>query len=263
MIRSIAIGAFDGIHLGHQALIGRADGVVVIERFSGYLTPGHKRALYIDKPLFYYRFDAIKSLSPKAFIERLKSDFPSLEKIVVGYDFAFGKDRAADANKIKEFFEGKVEIVSEVSVDGISVHSRTIKALLKEGNLTLVSRLLSRDYRIEGVAARGQGIGSKELVPTINLNVEGYVLPKEGVYATTTYLKGVAYNSVTFIGKRTTTDGAFGIETHLIDVSVAVASCDYVSVAFHHFLRENRRFASLEALKEQIGIDIEQAKEKL
>ena len=110
-IKSIAIGSFDGMHLAHQALIARAEAVAVIERGGGYLTPGYKRTMFTDRPCYFYLFEKIRDLTPEDFVGLLQEDFPSLEKIVVGYDFAFGRGKAADASMLRRLFEGEVEIV--------------------------------------------------------------------------------------------------------------------------------------------------------
>ena len=262
-IRSIAIGSFDGIHIAHQKLISQVEAVVVIERNGGYLTPGWKRSLYVEQPCFFYHFDKIRSLSPEAFIAMLQEDFPKLEKIVVGYDFAFGKEKAGNAAMLQKLFGANVHIVDEVVLEGISVHSRTIRQYLKVGDIEMANRLLGRAYRIDGSVISGQGLGGKALVPTVNLKVIQYALPKEGVYATHTFIEGVWRESVSFLGHRVTTDGSFAVETHILDGSMDVQSGSEVWLAFHAFIRENRKFDTLEALKEQIRDDIEQCRERL
>ncbi len=261
-IKSIAIGSFDGMHIAHQTLADKVDALVIIERNGGYLTPGYERANFTSKICCFYHFDVIKGLSPKAFVQRLKTDFPQLEKIVVGYDFAFGKDKAGSARTLQKLFEGKVEIVEEVSVEGIAVHSRTIKAYLREGNIVMANKLLGRAYQIEGEVVSGQGLGKKELVPTLNLNVKAYQLPLEGVYATRTKVKGEWLDSVSFLGHRVTTDDSFAVETHIIEQELGQIT-GKVEMLFVDFIRSNQKFDSLEALKEQINIDITQAKEVL
>ena len=149
-IKSIAIGSFDGLHIAHQTLIEQVEAIVIIERNGGYLTPGYKRSYYTSKVCCFYHFDKIKSLSAEAFVAKLKNDFPALEKIVVGYDFAFGKGKMGDASHLKMLFHGEVSIVKEVSYKNIPVHSRTIKTFLKEGNIEMANALLGRDYQIEG-----------------------------------------------------------------------------------------------------------------
>ncbi len=259
-IRSVTIGSFDGIHLAHQALIDKAEAVVVIERFTGYLTPGFRRCDHINKPCFFYDFEKIRRLSPQTFLEKLQENFPALEKIVIGFDFTFGKHKAADAAWLQAHFEGEVTVVPEISLDGIAVHSRTIKELLQAGDIEGAHRLLGRRYRIYGRIVTGQGLGGRALVPTLNLQTEGYQLPREGVYATRTYIDGVWYASVSFIGHRVTTDGSFAVETHLIDTQIDGAVTGQIGIEFIAFLRENKKFETIEALKAQIERDIIEAK---
>jgi len=258
-ITSIAIGSFDGLHIAHQKLIEQAEGVVVIERGSGYLTPGYKRSWYSDKPLFFYLFDTIKDLSAAQFVARLKHDFPQLERVVVGYDFGFGQGRQGDAMHLDTLFDGEVVIVDEVKLEGISVHSRVIREFLQVGDVASANRLLGRTYRIDGEVVSGQGLGARELVPTLNLVVRQYQLPRNGVYATRTLVDDRWLPSVSFIGHRETTDGSFAVETHVIGWEIGTIR-GRVWIEFVGFVRENRRFDGLEALKDQIMQDIATAK---
>jgi len=113
-IKSIAIGSFDGIHLGHQALIDKVDALVIIERNGGYLTPGYKRSLFTSKVCCFYHFDKIKSLTAEAFVHKLEVDFPALEMIVVGYDFHFGKGKTGNAEILQALCDREVLVVDEV-----------------------------------------------------------------------------------------------------------------------------------------------------
>jgi len=261
-IKSIAIGSFDGIHLGHQALIDKADALVIIERNSGYLTPGYKRSLFTSKLCCFYHFDTIKSLTPEAFVHKLEVDFPALETIVVGYDFHFGKNKAGNAQLLNTLSDKEIVIIDQVSLDEIPVHSRTIKAFLREGKIELANKLLGRTYYIQGRVIQGQGLGKKELVPTINLNVKEYQLPLEGVYATRTLIDGQWLNSVSFLGHRVTTDDSYAVETHILDREIDEVSGE-MALEFVDFIRINQKFESLDALKKQIHDDIGLAKKRL
>lgn len=261
-IKSIAIGSFDGIHRGHCALISQVEAVVIVERNGGYLTPGYKRSLFMNQACFFYHFEHIKGLRAKEFVAKLKVDFPALETIVVGYDFGFGYKKEGNTQLLKELFDGEVIIVDEVKHLETSVHSRTIKAELAKGDLDLVNAFLDRTFCIDAKVVSGQGLGKQKLVPTLNLNVYDYDLPKNGVYATRTKIGEAWLNSVSFIGIRETTDSAFAVETHIIDRDIGIVR-GKVWVEFVAFLRENRKFDGLEALKQQINLDIIQAKNRL
>ena len=258
-IQSIAIGSFDGIHIAHQTLIDQADAIVIIERNGGYLTPGYKRSFYTSKICCFYHFDKVKSLTPKVFVKKLKEDFPHLEKIIVGYDFAFGKEKAGNAEHLDELFDGEVCIIKEVSIEGIPVHSRTIKAYLREGKIEMANKLLGRRYTIDGEVIAGQGLGKQELVPTLNLHVDHYQLPLEGVYATRTKIGNEWLDSVSFLGHRVTTDGSYAVETHIIDKDIGEVNGE-VMIEFVAFIRGNQKFDGLDGLKKQIQDDIDIAK---
>ncbi len=258
-IKSIAIGSFDGIHLGHQALIDQAEAVVIIERNRSVITTGYRRTEYIDKPCFFYHLERIKSLSAKDFIDKLSKDFPKLETIVVGYDFGFGHKKEGDTTLLQKLFHGEVIVVEEVKHKNISIHSRSIKEFIKNGEIRLANELLGHNYKIKGEVVAGQGLGKKELVATLNLRVREYLLPKEGVYATRTLVHNKWLPSVSFFGHRVTTDGSFAIETHILDEDIGVIQGE-VELEFMAFIRENQKFEGLKALKNAIYQDIERAK---
>ena len=259
-ITSIAIGSFDGIHIAHHALISQAEAIVVIERGQGYLTPGFKRSWYTDKPLFFYLLEQVRGLSAAAFVAQLEADFPALERIVVGYDFGFGQGREGDADHLRDLFRGEVVIVPEVTLEGVSVHSRVIRDRLVAGEIGAAHRLLGRLYRIDGDVVAGQGIGARELVPTLNLRVRDYQLPREGVYATRTRIGEIWLLSVSFFGHRVSTDGSYAVESHVLDRDIGVVK-GQVFIEFVARIRDNRAFDSLSALRSQIEADIAVAKE--
>lgn len=261
-IDSVAIGNFDGIHRGHQELLKnltKNGALVVIEINKTSLTPGSKREQYSNFPCFYYDFDLIKDMSGEKFFQMLCKDFINLKKIVVGYDFKFGKDRAWSGLDIKKLFDGEIIIVDEFKLNNVGVHSSSIKKLLKDGYIFDANNLLGRQYSIEGNVIQGQGIGKKELYATLNLNAFGYFLPKNGVYVTKTKVLNKIYNSVTFIGHRLTSDGNFAIETHILDEFIE-EKIKTAEIFFVGYLRENIKFNSYEELKNQISKDIQKTK---
>ena len=254
-IKSIAIGSFDGVHLAHQALIKEVEAVVIIERNMATITHGYKRVEYIKKPSFFYHFEEIKLLSAKDFIDKIQEDFPKLEKIVVGYDFAFGYKKEGDITILKSLFKKEVVVVKEIKYNGVSVHSCTIREKISKGHISMANRLLNRNYKIIGRVIKGQGIGRRELVPTINIDVQNYILPKEGVYATKTLINNIWLDSISFLGHRVTTDGSFAVETHILNRNIEKVQ-DTIEIEFIDFIRSNKKFNTLFDLKEQIEKDI-------
>lgn len=258
-ISAIAIGGFDGMHYAHQKLfenLGTNGGIVSIESGFANLTPKSYRQEYSIYPIYYYELENIKHLSGNEFINLLKEEFPNLKKIVVGFDFCFGKNRENCIPQLKELFKGEVVVVEEIKIDNIAVHSRIIREYLKEGNIKFANKLLGKNYKIFGDQIKGQGLGSKSFVPTINLNIEDFLLPSEGVYATKTIIAEESYNSVTFLGHRATTDGSYAVETHILGKTIK-NNYRTVQVEFIDKIRDNLKFDSFEALKEQIEKDIE------
>lgn len=265
-ITQIAIGNFDGVHLAHQNLfshLGENAGVVVILNENLNLTPYKFREKFCDLPFFYFDLKDIKDLNGAEFIALLKQNFINLKKIIVGYDFKFGKNRAFDANFLRANFSGETEILSEFKIENLSVHSSLIKEFLSKGDLENTKKFLGRDYEIFGEIISGQGIGKAELVATLNIKTEKFFLPKSGVYATFTSLDGGEFfKSVTFLGKRVSTDKNFSIETHILE-NFSEKNFKNARVKFIKFMRENKKFENLSELKTQILSDINSAKSAL
>ena len=261
-ITSIAIGGFDGMHIAHQSLFNNLTSngaIIAIETGHANMTPKEQRQKYTTFPIFYYELNDIKDLSGKEFIDLLKDEFPKLKKIVVGFDFCFGKNRANSTEELKSLFNGEVVVVNEISVNDIAIHSRIIREYIKNGDFETANTLLGRKYEVKGTQIRGQGLGKSDFVPTINLNIQDYLLPKEGVYITKTIVDDISYPSISFIGHRITTDGNFAVETHILNKDITVHNSN-ISIKFHKKLRDNQKFDSFEKLKEQIVNDINDCK---
>ena len=263
---AIAIGGFDGMHLGHQALfqkLGKHGTIVVIETGYANLTPHKERENFTHYPIFFVKLENIRHFNGPEFLRFLEEKFPKLEKIVVGYDFHFGKDRCYSSADLKEMFSGEVVVVDEVKHKNDSIHSHKIRAKLQLGDIEGANNFLGHNYTIRGRYVRGQGLGAKELVATINIQTQGFLLPKEGVYATLTRVDDEEHlhPSVSFIGHRVSTDGSFAVETHILDTQIVCKRC--TSISFVSFIRENQKFVTLQALKEAIQKDIDIATKKL
>ncbi len=261
-ITSIAIGGFDGMHIAHQGLFKNLDvngAIVSIESGYANLTPKKYRQEYSVYPIFYYILEDIRHLEGCEFIKLLKQEFPNLKRIVVGFDFCFGKDRKYCIEKLKEFFDGEVIVIEEIKLNNIGVHSRIIRDYIKSGDIKMANKLLGKEYKIYGQKIKGQGLGTKSFVPTINLKVDEFLLPNEGVYITKTILDEVEFNSITFLGHRLTTDGSYAVETHILDENIE--NKDYrIQIKFYEKSRENKKFDNFEELKNQILEDINLAK---
>jgi len=262
-VKAIAIGGFDGMHIGHQRLfesLGSRGAILVIETGYANLTPAGAREHYTDLPVYYYQLDDIRHLDAEGFIAKITSEFPALKKIVVGYDFHFGKDRRYTIEDLREHFSGDVEVIDEVTVENDSVHSHKIRAKLQIGDIKGANRFLGYNYTVFGRKVTGQGIGEKELYATINIEAKGFLLPKEGVYVTLARLDDEEHYhpAVTFVGHRVTTDGSFAVETHILDGKIG--DIQRLRLSFVDFVRPNKKFENMQQLKEAIEDDIEAAK---
>lgn len=265
-VDSIAIGGFDGMHIGHQQLfeqLGERGAIVVIETGYANLTPGVEREHYSHYPIVYYSLDDIRHLEGAEFVSMLKERFPHLNKIVVGYDFHFGKNRRYSHASLGELFSGEVKVVDQVCIDNDSVHSHKIRTKIQIGDISGANRFLGHNYTIKGSVVRGQGIGKTDLVPTINLECPGFLLPYEGVYAALTRVDDEEHfhPSVVFVGHRVTTDGSYAVESHILGETIG--NCERASISFAKFLRKNEKFDSLDSLKRAIEKDITAAKREL
>lgn len=177
------------MHIAHQKLFENLDengAIVTIESGFSNLTPKRFRQEYTNLPIYYYVLDNIKYLEGKEFIKLIKEEFPNLKKIVVGFDFCFGKNRKYCVEDLKELFNGEVIVIEEIKNNDIAIHSRYIRDFIKNGDIKKANEFLGKKYKIVGSQIKGQGLGKSDFVPTINLQIEDFLLPKEGVYITKT-----------------------------------------------------------------------------
>jgi riboflavin kinase/FMN adenylyltransferase len=155
----------------------------------------------------------------------------------------------------------QVHVVPPVVADGVVVSSSAVREALWAGRVADAARLLGRPFALEGEIQPGTGQGRHLIVPTLNLATEQECLPKNGVYATQTLVQGKTYQSATNIGRRPSFNGTrLAVESHLFDFTGNLTS-GRMEVRFHTRLRDEQKFASPEALKEQVLKDIERAKE--
>jgi riboflavin kinase/FMN adenylyltransferase len=249
------------LHLGHRELFSKLSkngGILIIDKKrERYLLPPEYRDKFLDFPIFLYKFEDIFHLSGEEFLERLISDFPNLEHIIVGYDFRFGENRTSSANDLYKLFDGEISIVDEVKIGDISVHSKEIANSLKKGEVEKANLLLGRNYSIFAKHFRERGLGSREIFPTINLRNKNFLFPKSGVYKTETKIEKEIFNSITFIGNRESSDKKFSFETHILDPDLENRNFGEIETRFLSFIRENRGFENLSELKKQIQKDID------
>ena len=280
-ITSLAIGKFDGIHLGHRKLLellGDRGAVLIIDKVieqnlishnlsvqnQGFLTSLQDRLNRLPNA-YFVELASVAYMSGEEFVATLLESLPSLETIIVGYDFRFGRDRIYGADdlghlcEIRQSSQGRAIqaiIVPKVCYGEIPLHASVIKDFVRHGDIAVANAMLGWCYSVSGEVVRGQGIASKELFPTINIRAQGYVLPASGVYATRVNGK----MAVSFFGHRVSTDGEYAIESHIIDSEITQVP-ERLTIQMYKKIRENRHFDSLQELKTQIECDIKQVRE--
>jgi len=285
----LSVGNFDGLHLGHQKILRmvlararatactaaavtfdphpmkllRPDNAprlieTLSQRFAGFERMGLDAAVVL-------RFDhALSLLSPEDFLQRILIERLHIAAILVGANFRFGHRGAGDVRLLTQF--GKehgfdVETISPVEVDGAVVSSTAIRNAIAEGRVGEAVPLLGHPFSLTGEIGAGAGRGRTILFPTLNLVPEQELLPKLGVYATESVVRGNVFRSVTNVGTRPTFDGrGITVESHLFGFNEEISGGG-IEIRFHRRLRDERKFSGAEELRGQIARDIVAARE--
>jgi len=282
----LAIGFFDGVHLGHQQIIRQTitdahqhDALAVVLTFDRHpnavVAPAKTPPLIYSLPqklrtigslgadaLLLIPFDASFSRqSGEEFIRGLVRDLGKIYSICVGADFVFGHKRGGNVALLKKLgaeLSFHVHGLAAVSLDGKIVSSTRIREAIRAGDLDAASQMLGRPYVISGKVVEGDKVGRQWGFPTANLDVHGLALPPNGVYAGCTKVKDGFYRVGLNIGTRPTVASGrpeLRVEAHLLDFEGDLYGID-LEVEIGEKLREERRFDSEKELKKQIDDDI-------
>lgn len=281
-----ALGVFDGVHLGHQALLracrdlademGCRAGVVTFFGHPDALvhgtaprlinTPEDRKKLlqqlYMDTVVELPFDEAMMCMPWQDFFALLMKEHRAAG-LVCGEDFRFGNRGEGNAEKLAAACTQAgipCVVVPEQKLDGITVSSTHIRSLLEQGQLEEANRFLGHGHVLSGTVVAGRGLGHTIGIPTANLRLpEEVVVPKQGVYACTVGVDGHAYVAVTNIGSRPTVGGhQLRAESWLLDYEGDLYGKE-ITLQFHKFLRPEQKFDSLEALQTQIRQDAAQA----
>ena len=289
----LAIGVFDGVHLGHQAVLRRAlddartaSGIAVAVTFDPHpirvLRPEQAPRLLTSTPhklqlirglgvahILLIPFDhAFAATDPADFIRALVSAAKPLREICVGFEWSFGKGRAGNLALLEKLGAqlGFAEVgVPAMEVDGEIVSSTLIRRAVEKGDLDHAARLLGREFTILGTVVEGDHIGKTLGFPTANLSAHNEQFPPNGVYAVEARRGAHLLPGVVNIGVRPTIKTASGervLEVHLFDFDHAIYGED-LEITFRKFLRPEQKFPSLDALRAQIAQDAAHARENL
>lgn len=284
---AVTIGKFDGFHLGHARIVShllkyrekgldiavvtfRKSPLCVLNNDDNYkvITTNDEKKLIFEKLGFDYYIelpfdDSIRCLEARDFAEGILINKLNMKACVLGVDLRFGYKGAGDSELLKVIGEEKaldVEVIEKVKVDDIVVSSTLIRQLIEAGDIEKANRLLETPFHIYGQVAFGRKIGRTISVPTANLIPDkNKLLPPFGVYVSETKLNGKSYKSVTNVGCKPTIEGdkpEVSVETHLIDFDGQIYG-ESINVSLISRIRDERKFDSLDALKNQMKKDIE------
>ena len=293
----VTLGNFDGVHLGHQQIFKRVmeeasknhgEGVVITfephplkvlapEKFLPLLTPFRKKMMLIEKSgiesVLCIDFSlAFSEVSPSEFIKNILVKKVKVKKVIIGYNYHFGKEQKGDAQTLKDagrVFDFEVEVVEPYKVGQTVVSSSKIRNLIQGGEVEEASRLLGRDYPIIGKVVEGTKRGKKLGYPTANLEISDELYPKTGVYAVDVEWKNQRLYGVTNIGfnptfatKQGKKDGQFSLEVHILNFKQEIYG-EEVQVNFKRRIRDEIPFESASHLIDQIQKDIRWAQENV
>src|SRR6201982_2134075 len=286
----LAIGVFDGVHLGHQAVISTsaeharaANGTPVVVTFDPHpekiLRPDKAPHLLTATPhkialirvlgvrhLLIIPFDKyFAATEPEDFVQQVVEHAKPLREICVGHEWSFGRNRRGNLElliKLGTKFDFNVVGIPPVSVNGEIVSSTTIRRAVEAGDLKKAATMLGREYTILGTVVRGDDLGKKIGFPTANLSAHSEQFPPNGVYFAEAILAGSVYPGVVNLGYRPTVSSDRServLEIHLFDFDRDIYGQD-VEVRFIRYLRPEQKFENVDALVRQIELDVHRAR---
>ncbi len=280
----VALGNFDGIHLGHQALIRETikkarslDGTPVL--FTFYPHP-IKVIKHIDEPFLIQTFKEkakiienlgietiicarftkqFASLEPEYFIKKILVENLKVKAVCVGHDYTFGREGKGNIKHLREYsykYNFELVVIPPVKIDGIIVSSTKIREFLKNGLIERANQFLGRRYSISGIVKEGAGRGEKIGFPTANIYPKNEILLKNGVYAAFAYVESKKFKAAVNVGINPTfKDKIKHIEAHLLDFKGDIYY-KKIKLEFVSFIREEKAFRKIEELVKQINKDI-------
>lgn len=290
---TVTVGSFDGVHLGHQAVLreiarraaakGRVSVLVTFEPHPlevvnpqaapPLLTTGvERREILAQQPLDYVlflRFDRqLAAYTPEEFVERVLLERCRMRELVIGHDHGFGRGRSGDVDTLRRLGVERgfdVDVVEVVDSGDQHVSSSRIRRAIAGGDLATAARMLGRPYQVSGQVGRGEGRGRLLGVPTLNLAdlPPQKLLPPDGVYAVRVEWRGGRAEGMMNQGPKPTFDvGRRALEAHLFEFDGDLYG-EWVRIEWVERLRDVERFADVEALKQQLARDRIRAREIL
>ncbi len=285
----VTIGNFDGLHKGHQVLVKKAveygfknNIKSVVFTFdnhpANYFIKNSIKNIISNKEkeqrikdmgidlIISIPFDEyMTKISPREFVKDILIDKLGVKKIIVGYDFTFAKNKEGNVNLLKELcseYNFELEIVNPIKIDNIRVSSTYIRNLIKDGQVSKVKKYSGHNYEIKGEVIHAKKLGRTIGFPTANIQGDkNMIIPKNGIYATKVYIDGNTYYGATNIGFNPTVNGdKLSIETNILDFNEDIYG-KIIKVEFLERIRDERKFSSLEELKQQLKKDTNYVRE--
>jgi len=287
----VALGNFDGVHLGHQAILKkameRADElggdavaftfdphpvkVLAPEKYLPLITPTEKKIKIMEElgisAVVCAEFNLdFANIHPTRFVTDILIGQVGAKEVVVGFNYSFGKGRGGGIDSFRNIADDygfKLHVVEPVTTGGVVISSSKVREAIWAGKAGLAATLLGRPYGMEGVVVSGKRRGKVLGFPTANIGTDGELFPKSGVYAAIVVLKGEKFKAVANVGKHPTfPDDPFSLEAHIFDFDSDIYG-EKVELLFVERIRDELAFPTPDALVEQIKLDVLKAKEIL
>ncbi|UCD71034.1 MAG: bifunctional riboflavin kinase/FAD synthetase [Syntrophobacterales bacterium] len=287
----LTLGNFDGVHLGHQKIFKalkeearKINGEAIVFTFDPhplqvlapqtcppFITPFKKKMMLVEKSgidvLIVATFDLnLANITPEAFVKQILVNKIGIKKILVGYNYYFGKDRKGNVAmliRLGEKFGFEVKVIEAIKINDTPVSSSKIRELIQDGKMGQAAQLLGRNYLLIGKVIWGADRGKQLGFPTANLEILNGLYPKTGVYAVEAIMGNKTYPGVANVGHRPT----FGkkplsVEVHILDFSQDIYG-EEIQLVFIERIREEKAFENPDSLVRQIKTDVDEARKIL
>lgn len=283
---SVALGFFDGIHLGHAAVISRAVSgagqalrpavfTFTVQGGDGSKKSGQGRIITEQRKhqllqqlgvqlVLTPDFSEFRGMSPRRFVQQVLCQQLQARRVCCGFDFHFGKNGAGNVDTLGALCAEmgvELSVVGEVRLGGEEISSTSIRRLIAAGQVSRAAQMLGHPYQVQGTVQRGNQLGRTMQFPTINLPIDPQmVLPRFGVYLSRVYLTGGRYWGITNVGVKPTVGSALPLaETNILGFSGDLYG-QPATVELLDFLRPEQKFSSVQALYDQVQKDVQTAR---
>jgi riboflavin kinase/FMN adenylyltransferase len=287
----LTLGNFDGVHLGHQKIFNavkeearKIDGEAIVftfdphplqvldpQRCPPFITPFKKKLMLVEMlgidVIIVATFDlGIANITPEAFVKQILVDKIGPKKILVGYNYYFGKDRKGNVDmliRLGKKFDFEVKVIEALKVNDTSISSSKLRELIQDGQMEQAAQLLGRNYRLMGKVIWGSGRGKDLGFPTANLEILNGLYPKTGVYATKVIIGNRTYLGVADVGYNPTFgNNPLSVEVHILDFTQDIYG-EEIQLIFFGRIRDEEVFEEPSSLVRQMKKDVDVARKIL